>query len=262
MENITRTTLSSNTLFNFTDKAEYFNQKLENGFAPRYCLEDVSKFFNSKQSKAFPMVCFCDIPVSHMKDHIWNYGKFGIGLTKEWGIRNNVHPVLYYPKESSPIAELLLSLRKSIGDIEKAGMNFNEAVQEQVNEVLVKLKNDHAHLVRYLKLYEGMQGGRKFRFYDEKEWRYLPSTGSKGFFMDEQEFSNAVIREKRNRELELQSIDFEANDVKFLVVPGENDVKDLLILLDNLVEMKRFTSLDKTYLVRKIITVDEIMQDF
>lgn len=37
------------------------------------------------------MVCFCDV-----------YGHYGIGLTKEWGIRNGVSPVLY-PYDQSPL---------------------------------------------------------------------------------------------------------------------------------------------------------------
>ena len=46
------------------------------------------------------MVSFCDIPLSLAKDHIKTYGSYGIGMMKEWGIKNNLNPVVYIERDS------------------------------------------------------------------------------------------------------------------------------------------------------------------
>jgi hypothetical protein len=44
---------------------------------------------------AIPMVCFCDLPLSLIKKHVEEYGGYGIGLNKTWGVKNGVAPVIY-----------------------------------------------------------------------------------------------------------------------------------------------------------------------
>jgi hypothetical protein len=46
------------------------------------------------------MVSFCDDPLSLAKDQIESYGSYAIGMTKEWGILNNLNPVVYIEKNS------------------------------------------------------------------------------------------------------------------------------------------------------------------
>ena len=45
--------------------------------------------------RAAPMVCFCDLPLSLIRRHLKEYGHFGIGLDKKWGLKNGVAPVIY-----------------------------------------------------------------------------------------------------------------------------------------------------------------------
>jgi len=49
---------------------------------------------------AIPMVCFCDIPLSQLVSHIDTYGKYGLGMSKEWGIKKGLNPVIYFNKNS------------------------------------------------------------------------------------------------------------------------------------------------------------------
>ena len=85
--------LSSNSLIHFTPKKEYLVGILENNFKINYCVEEI---FTEKYSMsgAFPMVCFCDIPLSEITAHMFNYGDYGIGLKREWIISNGLNPVL------------------------------------------------------------------------------------------------------------------------------------------------------------------------
>ena len=92
----------SNTLFHFTKNAKSLKGILKNGFLPRYCREDIKYLKNAEASKdclGYPMVCFCDIPLSRISEHTKFYGSYGLGMTKEWGIKNALAPILYTPEE-------------------------------------------------------------------------------------------------------------------------------------------------------------------
>ena len=86
----------SHTLFHFTKNSEVLKLIIQNGFWPRYCLEDVGWLgYKEFDFIAYPMVCFCDIPLSRVDEHVNFYGEFGIGLTKEWAKSNKLTPILY-----------------------------------------------------------------------------------------------------------------------------------------------------------------------
>lgn len=58
--------VSSNTLFHFTNSIDNIENILINDFVPHYSLEKIMVgriIFEF----AFPMVCFCDIPLSQIK---------------------------------------------------------------------------------------------------------------------------------------------------------------------------------------------------
>lgn len=90
-------TLSSSNLYHFTREKKFLKSILENGFYPRTSIENLS-FLMHNYTRAFigvPMVCFCDIPINLIEEHTNQYGRYGIGLSKEWGIRNGLNPVQY-----------------------------------------------------------------------------------------------------------------------------------------------------------------------
>ena len=91
----------SHTLFHFTKNIEFVKNILLDGFWPRYCLEDLSWYIFEYDYVAFPMVCFCDIPLSRISEHVDFYGEFGVGVTKEWALANNLNPLSYLAKNST-----------------------------------------------------------------------------------------------------------------------------------------------------------------
>ncbi len=89
--------VSSNVLFHFTKSMNNLKGILKHGFFPRYCLEYTFDRADStaaaeKRSpmRAAPLVSFCDLPLSLIHKHLQEYGPFGIGLHKKWGIGNGV----------------------------------------------------------------------------------------------------------------------------------------------------------------------------
>src|SRR3989442_11739855 len=47
------------------------------------------------RSLAFPMVSSCDIPLSQVSTHMTTYGRYALGLTKTWGQKRGLTPVMY-----------------------------------------------------------------------------------------------------------------------------------------------------------------------
>lgn len=240
-------TLSSNTLFNFIDKQSYFFDKLEYGFAPRFNLEKLNLSLSSKKENvAFPMVCFCDVPMSKLKDHIYAYGKYGIGLTKEWGINNGLNPLMYISSHISSVIKHLDILNNELKKIDNS-----------------ELQSQFYYLLRYLKLYKGKQNNKEKLFYDEKEWRYLPQLEDSdeiGFFLKEEMYNNSVKKEKANSKLKKYTLNFSPDDIKFLVVPERKNVDSLTKKLKMIPRFQDERVLVNT--LSKVITVKEIVEDF
>ncbi|HEX7458151.1 MAG TPA: abortive infection system antitoxin AbiGi family protein, partial [Ginsengibacter sp.] len=90
--------ISSNSLFHFTDRIEVLVDILNDKFRGSYCRE-VLHYKEEAIPIYIPKISFCDIPLKTLSNYSI-YGKFGIGLRKEWGIKNRLNPVLYLEKNS------------------------------------------------------------------------------------------------------------------------------------------------------------------
>ena len=88
--------LSANTLIHFTKDKDVLKKILEENFKVFNCRENILLGGIAK-SFHIPMVSFCDIPLSQVKEHIEKYGTYGLGMTKEWGVEKGLNPVFYKP---------------------------------------------------------------------------------------------------------------------------------------------------------------------
>ncbi len=115
------TPLSTNQLFHYTPKKEWLLNIIQNGFKPRYSLEKLGLFDNNNNIDlledlldmkpesqeqltdefGIPMTSFCDIHLDLVSNHAKIYGKYALGLTKQWGEVQNITPVFYVPVESN-----------------------------------------------------------------------------------------------------------------------------------------------------------------
>src|SRR6478736_2020137 len=104
--------VSANTLFHFTSIKGLTGILSSSGFYCQYSDEHFENILPPKNHYRFtyiPMTSFCDLTIMQLSSdsvHRKNFGEFGIGLTKEWGIRNGVSPVMYVHKESQQTKRL------------------------------------------------------------------------------------------------------------------------------------------------------------
>ena len=98
-----KSNVSSDFFFHFTNKIEYIVDMVLNGFKPFYCPEMLEYFSKDELNTiqlAYPVICFCDIPLKLQKKHKKRFGGYGIGLKKKWGLDNYLTPVIYSHKNA------------------------------------------------------------------------------------------------------------------------------------------------------------------
>jgi len=250
--------LSSNSILHFTRSFEYLKGILRENFKLGFCKERI-KFVGKERFLMVPMVSFCDIPLSEMKNHISSYGSYGIGMTKGWAKKNHLNPVLY------------------IEDISYLCHSFEAIYQADIigNKVDFDKWPEHnkqiLDILRYIKSYQGdlMRKGKEttlnYRFSDEREWRYVPPIESgfpmaipAGYFENEKNKEMvALAKEKVSNEF----LEFSPNDIKYLIVEKEDEIHPLVQFL-NETKGKNYSLHDVQRLTTRIITSEQIKTDF
>ncbi|MFD1753567.1 abortive infection system antitoxin AbiGi family protein [Rufibacter sediminis] len=271
--------LSARTLFHYTEEQGFLIDALQNGFAPRYCLEDFSYAYppNPPGSVeiALAMKCFCDIRLSQTQEHTAMYGEYVIGLTKEWAIRNEITPVLYF-HETSLNPNLYIHVQTTLSEI-VMGM-LGKSMEEMASTDLRSLPYIPSALSNcigimhkmkyYMKQIDGymLRGGERMHkyFYDEKEWRYTPQTNRESpeenarpeLFIEE--FRDEVIKEQEHRRLrQYHRLLFDETDIKYLIVPSaEKEIEFKQALRD---QVTRFGNIDN--LIQKVRNFEDIRND-
>lgn len=258
-----RLTISSNTLFHFTSKIENVIGILKHGFRPHYCLENLNFIFGESADKserlicAYPMVCFCDIPLSHAKSHMGRYGYYGIGLSKDWGIERNVSPVLYAHK-GSKIIEIIAETLK----------NVNNAFEEETIDK--DFKNDFFSASREIfsmikpykgKLWRNGDYTKTIRFYDEREWRFVPMKDPFKSGMRKIIYDNEVLRRKYHKKLWEQGVlRFKPSDIKYIIVSREDEIIPIITKIKQI--KSEYDSNQIKLLYSRVISAERILEDF
>lgn len=244
-------------LFHFTDKNGLLNI-LEHTFKISYAREKIQGK-NEIREFGVPMVSFCDIKLSDLKDHIDKYGDYGIGLNKTWANSKGLNPVWYVSKNSdfpdgfTSALNFLYRQMDSILDYRK---------HKEFNETYMKFMD----VYRYLKNYEGELKSSKldienYRFADEKEWRYVPS-------ISEVEILPLVpitkIRTKQqkleyNKKISHHRLSFEPKDIKYIIVKDDHEIIDIVNHLKRV--KNRFSPDEVTQLQTRILTAEQIKTD-
>jgi len=256
--------LSSNSLFHFTSKAEYLIGILKNDFIPRYCYEETTLNKDLNRGKllgALPMVCFCDIPLGQITNHLATYGSYGIGMSKEWGIKNKLNPIIYI-NENSKLANSFGLITDSI---------YNLLDEEHCSQNAVQTGDEILKIVKYIKPYKGnfSRNGeviKNVKFYNEREWRYIPDieTDEDENIIDmliKEDFENPIKLAKENSQLEKYKLEFTPNDIKYIFVKNESEIHHMMKAIRE-IKGGKFNAVDIDILTSKILTTEQIKEDF
>ena len=233
--------VSSNSLFHFTNKYEYLVNILQNGFRVRYCKE--YGWGKNHIDFALPMVCFCDIPLSQIKEHTSFYGEFGIGISRQWISKNkNINPVQYVNHKSteySHILKILTKLKnKKCDEIELRKLILAKKISGKVSNKVGKIQFK--------------------KFYDEREWRYVPDN-IESFLLpiSKDDQFNSVEKSKAIKECYLP---IPPESIRYIIIPYEQSRSKII----NTIE-KIYSNYDKSILAvlfSRIISLEQIKDDF
>ncbi|QEY26856.1 abortive infection system antitoxin AbiGi family protein [Neisseria zalophi] len=276
--------IKSNTLFHFTPKEEYLFDLLENGFCPRYCYEDIRWIFNEEflqelsntnndegfliklvkgftektiSSIAYPMTCFCDIPLTQITSHTDLYGKFGLGMTKEWGIKNGLNPIFYVSRDSS----IPNNIRKYLLDFHNIYSVPLKIINEQ--ESIMPLLN----LLPFIKPLKGemKKSGQTFKknFDEECEWRYIPPLQKPKFesFIPNLPLIEKSLEEENALTKKYASLAFQPNDVKYIFVPSDKEIPNVIKKIHEIFNDKKYEKDEIHLLSSKVISLETITKD-
>ena len=273
--------ISAQTLFHFT-KYNYLKKIIKTkAFYPRYCFEE--SIDHEGLVLAYPMTCFCDIPLSQIQFYAKTYHSNGLGLKKSWGVESGLNPVFYLQTGSYPLALINKAFRAALSNQTK--LSDEKYAINTDNPAFLKY---FLHLTAYFKpragktwnkankRFEVYQQSNKFRmtdFYNEREWRYIPDHTTvnsdlniplnfiPGYHFYEGEFFNEKYFSDQNKSLEKYPLTFTASDVKYIIVEKRSYVKymsDFITKLDESI----YTNDEKNILISRIISLTQIKEDF
>lgn len=256
-------TVQPDTLFHFVSKREYLFEIIKRKMiSPRYCREDLSylKLRNFKQL-AYPMVCFCDIGLQRLEQHMDCYGYYGIAFPKHWCMGKGVQGVQYLSNESS----LYQDVREAI----KVSRRIDSDGAVESEQVLASFLT---HQLMYYKPYQGKMRyrvdnrTRKKCLADECEWRFVPDVSTLDMpmavsdawkidnYLDAYSSALATVPEV--------SLKFSVQDVKHIIISATEDLSTLMKASEEWQEEGVFSDQEIYQLLSKVLVWDEIKGDF
>lgn len=229
--------LSSRTFFHFTKSFEILKKILENGFQARYVYE---KLPGLKLAYFTKTVCFCDIPLGAIKEHINWYGDFGIGINREIAREQGVTPV-FYIHSKTPIFPNTSSTKSSDWF---RNFLFTRCLKQVFGKQFFIDNTEKPFKVK--------------KFYNEKEWRYFPNNSETKilYYEDEKE-----LVEERNELNDRENKDFfEIKDpvaIEYILIKDASYLEKLKKILGK----NKYES-NRDELLTKVITIDQVIKDF
>lgn len=244
-------------LFHFTSKAGLFGI-LESNFGISYSRESIVGKGRSV-GFAVPMVSFCDLKLSELKDHMDKYKGYGIGLSKGWANKRGLNPVFYVSRHCSFTENFISAVEKlhshldTIQDFEQ--FNAASTAYMEILNTYRYIKNYEADLVR-----SGKKTVPNYRFADEREWRYVPPLqATKRPFVPLEKIAGDVQKQGLNASIAHLKLKFQPEDIRCLIV--EHD-RERIELIDHLESVKsRFREDTRRRLASRILTADQIRRD-
>jgi hypothetical protein len=242
-------------LFHFTGKKNLYGI-LSSTFKVSYARE---RILGGHQIKEFavPMVSFSDLRLSELKDNIGTYGKFGIGLTKDWAITNCLNPVMYASQESH-FTENFINATEDFFKLVNQTADTSGRFETAYNNTL--------NTLRYIKNYKGdlIRPGKKtikdYVFANEREWRYVPPISENILaFIPIDMIKTSQQKSQFNQKVKHLRLNFQPDDIQYLIVEKDQDINNLI---DHLRQKKgKFPPRTVDRLASRILTYRQIEND-
>lgn len=232
--------ISTTELFHFTKFENLKSIIHSKSFLPRYILEYIHLSNNYLRNAAFPlvaMVCFCDIPLELSEKHRNRYGKTAIAMTEVWKLKKGLNPV-FYIQSNSDIAKVFADFANIITN------SFLKIIEEsnelRIKKILGDIALNQNRLTYFIKQYENNEEieinyndrkrvFEKRRFYDEKEWRFVPFEAQKynELFIHITDYDNPQKLNEKNKCIEKYRLTFDYEDIEFLIVSNQDEKLEL-----------------------------------
>lgn len=242
--------ISTNSIIHYTDSFDKLKSILIEGFGIKYCSEKLVIDDENLSAAAHPMISFCDIPLSQSFLHFKAYGKYGIGLTKNWAKKLGINPVLYLDKQSS--------ITKTLGDFLKERRN-------KTSNLSVDQRNKILRIKCFTKNYSGLLKRKSveiadYKFYDEREWRLVPeSKDLKGAKFSIHMKDYEKDKKKYNESISGIRYKFSPKDISYIIVEKNSEIpKVIKVLRDNY----KCTTGEFDILLSKICSAKQIVEDY
>lgn len=253
--------ISANTLFHFTAKESLKGILNSQGFFAQYSeehFEDILPETSIYRITLIPLISFCDLTIMQLtRDsvHTTDFGNYGIGLTKKWGIKKRVSPVIYVHEHSQPSTQLYNLIKL-----------FRKYIKEhKAEEVISQARRELIDSFKFIKPYQGRwQKGKEIPkeredivYYNEREWRYCPSLPQSKVLSGIKRISKK-LQISLNNGLKKKLIRFTPEDIKFIIIKEKNEIDEFI----KAINIMDITPKEKNELITKIITFQEINEDY
>ena len=223
-------TSNASSCLHFTKKMDTLKLILTNGIRHSYAFEEfpnsiIENFINEYSHKveffesiklhsdeklgmAIPMISFFDIPITRAYNHANDYGKYIIGIDKQFFLNIYTHyfnPVMYVNceafksaisfftserlKSMDQLYESIKSNKKLLEQLDHIPRLSKETfkdIPENIKKIIEHRSDETYYSYVFLALYKPLYGidafGKQRNFFDEREWRlFLPNDYSAAF---------------------------------------------------------------------------------
>lgn len=216
------------TLFHFTNDKQALISILDGSFKLSHAKERI-KGPSAEAKFGAPMVSFCDLRLSELRTHMKHYGYYGLGMSKAWARKKGLNTVYYVSDQSSATDNFIKGINFLFDHRGTVSVSHTSAFNEHYMNLL--------NMYRFMKNYEGDNKKlkvKRFRFADEREWRFVPPIGT--------DFSNLKMRpfrswdeldtsEKKrlaNNVFDDVRLRFKPRDISYIIVKSEGERDEII----------------------------------
>lgn len=254
-------------LFHFTKSVDIIIDIFKNGFKASYANEELA----GKNIKV-AQVSFSNILLRDVGDEeVLSYGHYAVCLTRDWGIKNQVNPVLYtFPggglensvatlienslflkyitnfketiakysgvQKGEPISKYMKldGTSKEVNDmLDYLSVKYDEDLIQIVSRLSSKTNDTNFWIVQLTKPYKVKdKEGKEFIAYNDREWRKVYE--DLPFLMEgSDEFTKWDKSEKPHFDKDPWLLKFDVSDVRAVLVKDEKEIDKMISFLKN-----------------------------